>query len=213
MRRRQERGVPAGGALTGLCMTLLLFSGAVVLVLNLRWLYYLDIVLLNIEKLSGLKVAQIRANYDALIEYNSLFFRGSLQFPSLPMSEHGRIHFAEVKRIFDAVQILFMLTLAGSIFGCLRMRRAGSRRHFRIAGVLSLITPAVLGVLAFAGWDRFFVTFHHLFFRNDYWLFDPAVDPVIRILPDTYFLHCALSILLVIFAGGIWMLRKGRKRT
>lgn len=213
MRRRKEQRAQSGGALTGLFMTLLLFSGAVVLVLNLRWLYYLDIVLLDIEKLSGMKVAQIRANYDALIAYNSIFFRGSLQFPTLAMSEHGRIHFAEVKRIFDVIQIVFGISLAGSIYGAFCMRRSGSRRHLRIAGTLSLIIPVVLGILALAGWDRFFVTFHQIFFRNDYWLFDPAQDPVIRILPDTYFLHCAAGILLVIFAGGIWMLRKGRNRT
>ena len=58
------------------------------------------------------------------------------------------------------------------------------------------------------------MVFHRIFFRNDYWLFDSRTDPVILILPDAYFLHCALLILLLIVLGGLfcfWIYGK-RKR-
>lgn len=36
-------------------------------------------------------------------------------------------------------------------------------------------------------WEAVFIMFHKIMFRNDYWLFDEALDPVITILPDTFF--------------------------
>ena len=51
-------------------------------------------------------------------------------------------------------------------------------------------------------WDQVFVTFHKLFFSNDYWIFDPRTDPVITILPDEFFLHCAVMILCMVVCGG-----------
>ncbi|MHB8131340.1 MAG: lipoprotein intramolecular transacylase Lit, partial [Mobilitalea sp.] len=39
--------------------------------------------------------------------------------------------------------------------------------------------------------------------KNDYWLFDPSTDPVITILPDTFFLHCALLIILIVLVFSI----------
>ncbi|HCM13569.1 MAG TPA: TIGR01906 family membrane protein, partial [Lachnospiraceae bacterium] len=52
--------------------------------------------------------------------------------------------------------------------------------------------------------DTSFVIFHKLlFFNNNDWLFNPVTDPVINILPETYFLHCALAIILFIILGSI----------
>lgn len=45
--------------------------------------------------------------------------------------------------------------------------------------------------------------FHKIMFRNDYWLFDEALDPVIKILPDAFFFHCAVMIILLILFGSL----------
>lgn len=50
-------------------------------------------------------------------------------------------------------------------------------------------------------WDYVFVTFHQLVFNNDYWLFDSSTDPIIDILPDGYFMHCAIMIFVLVFVG------------
>ena len=47
-------------------------------------------------------------------------------------------------------------------------------------------------------WEWCFVTFHHIAFDNDYWIFDYTTDPVINILPDTFFMHCAIMILAIV---------------
>ena len=205
--RRRENSV-----IWAICLMLFIFSASVMLVLNFRILYYLDIVLLDIEKMCGRPVSEIRANYDALISYNSLFFRGGLTFPTLPMSREAAIHFEEVKRIFDGIAIVCIVTGAASLAGYFINRRKGHFRYLRLTGILCLAVPALLGTVVAASWDRFFITFHRLVFRNDYWLFDPATDPVIEMLPDTYFLHCAAGILILIVAGSVWCLIRYRLR-
>lgn len=202
-RRNYQRSGRAESVILACILTLFIFSLSVVLVLNLKWLYYIDITLLGIEKKSGMDVASIRANYDALIQYNQFWFKGELNFPTLLMSETGRIHFAEVKRIFVVIQYLCVGSFLCSVIGILRMRWKHRYGYLRKAGLLTLLLPIVLGVLAALNWERFFVTFHRIFFRNDYWLFDAKTDPIILILPDTYFLHCAIAILLCVLAGSL----------
>jgi len=56
---------------------------------------------------------------------------------------------------------------------------------------------------------------HAIFFRNDYWLFNPATDPIIKILPDAYFLHCGILIILLVAIINILLeliYRKKRKQ-
>lgn len=52
-----------------------------------------------------------------------------------------------------------------------------------------------------------FTMFHEIMFRNDYWIFDEATDPVIMILPDAFFLHCAVMIILLILIGSLLCMR------
>ena len=174
-------------AITDLLLALIgclfILSASVVLVLNIRVIYYHDIDTLHLTKEVDLTKEQIRENYDALIDYN-LFWKGedTLQFPDFPMSEHGQIHFAEVRRIFVALQYLMIGSAAVFFIGEWGKLRRGSRRSLKLT-------------------EAFFIGFHHVMFSNDYWLFDPATDPVILILPDAFFLHCALAILICVLAG------------
>ena len=52
----------------------------------------------------------IKENYDVLIQYQSLFFKGSLNLPDFVMSQSGRIHFEEVKRIFEWIQMTMIVS-------------------------------------------------------------------------------------------------------
>ena len=45
-----------------------------------------------------------------------------------------------------------------------------------------------------------FTVFHEIFFTNDLWLFDPAEDYMIRMLPEVFFYDMALRI------GGIFII-------
>ncbi|MDO5411556.1 MAG: TIGR01906 family membrane protein [Lachnospiraceae bacterium] len=185
-------------------LMLLFISFSVVVTLNFRQLYYFDMDYLDIPAASGLEKSVVRENYDALIDYNSMFYRGELEFPTLPMSESGKIHFEEVKDIFVGFQKLFIADLLVCAVLLVWHIRKKSFAFLKLAGSVTVLIPAVLGVLIALNWDWCFVTFHHLAFDNDYWIFDAATDPVITILPDSFFMHCALMILgIVLFCAAL----------
>ncbi len=196
-----------------LVLVLFIISAAVVITLNFKPLYYFDIDFLDIPAYSGLSREVIVENYDELIRYNSVFGPDTLNFPTLAMSESGRIHFEEVKVVFNFFEITFFVTALLSAVGIFLQSRKHNKGYLLLAGILTVAIPAVLSVLIALNWDKVFVLFHKIVFNNDYWIFDPATDPVIMILPDAFFMHCALLIIaLVILGSALCLLLYGVRR-
>lgn len=129
----------------GIVVCLLIISFSVTLTLNFRPLYYADIQNLHITELSGREEKDIRSNYDALIDYNSLFNHQPLKFPTCAMSESGRIHFEEVKKIFDFFGWLFVGTLLLTAAAAFYFIKKHAWLWLRIAGILCIALPAFLG--------------------------------------------------------------------
>ena len=173
--------------LISLCLALFIISASVTITLNFRPLYYHDISSLQIEETSGFSKKVIRENYDALIDYNQFFYSGKLKL-TLPMSREGKIHFEEVKRIFVGIEYLCVITLILSCFLIKRKIRSRNIDFLRSASIITVLLPVIVGILCAFNWDAAFTLFHEIMFRNDYWIFDEATDPVIMILPDAFFL-------------------------
>jgi integral membrane protein (TIGR01906 family) len=198
----RRRILTRSNILTALVGFVFLFCLSVVLTLNLRQIYYFDMRSQQLSQTTGLSEAVIRQNYDTLIDYN-LLTKGvqTLEFPDFPMSEQGRTHFAEVKRIFSVIQIMCLITGILWIVLLFRKRKRRDWGSLKLTSILTLAIPLILGALAARNWNVFFVTFHRIFFRNNYWIFNPATDPVIDILPDVFFLHCVIAILVFLLLG------------
>lgn len=213
--RQNKVSVTVFGIIAGILLFLFAVSVSVTFILHFRPIYYADISLLHIPENSGYSVELIRRNYDALIDYNTIGFQGPLQFPDLAMSETGRIHFEEVKRVFDFFGYMAIILTPVCIAVLLLARRLRSALCLLAGGILGLAVPVILAVLTAISWDTFFVAFHQLVFRNDFWIFDWRTDPVILILPDTFFLHCAILIFALVFFFSILMIllyRVSRKK-
>ena len=188
--------------MTSLCLALFIISASVTITLNFRPLYYHDISALKIEETSGFSKKTIKKNYDELIDYNQFFHSGKLKL-TMPMSKEGRIHFEEVKRIFDTIEIICIITLILSCCLVTGQLRKHDLRFLKPASIITILLPSIAGVLTAVNWEAAFIMFHKIMFRNDYWLFDEALDPVIKILPDTFFFHCAVMIILLILFGSL----------
>lgn len=195
-------------SLTNLLLALIGFlfiaSFSVVLVLNLRTLYYYEIQAQELVQKTGMPAEAIRENYDVLIDYNLMTKRvKKLEFPDFPMSRQGEIHFREVKRIFLLVQLL--CAASGIITVVWLVKKLLNRDYgsLKLMAVFTVLIPSALGILAIWNWDGFFTQFHKLFFKNNYWIFDPVTDPVINILPDVFFFHCLAAIIFFILLGGL----------
>ena len=119
------------------------------------------------------------------------------------MSENGRTHFEEVKVIFVALEYSAIVCGILSVGIILWMHKKREREYLLYTSILSIALPIILGIGIAVNWEWFFVTFHHIFFQNDYWIFYADTDPVITILPDAFFMHCAIAILAMVILGSV----------
>ncbi|MCI9092317.1 MAG: TIGR01906 family membrane protein [Coprobacillus sp.] len=184
-------------------LTLFIITLAITFTVFFKQLYYFDIDYLNIAEISGLSKDIIKNNYDILIQYQSIFYRGALNFKDFAMSTTGRIHFEEVKRIFDMIQLICLGSGLISLIMIYHNIKNKEYRYLRLTSIFSIVIPSILGFLASLDFNQAFIIFHKLFFRNDYWIFDSSSDPIITILPEAFFMHCFIMIVVLIILMSI----------
>lgn len=173
---------------------------SVTLTVMFRPIYYWDINHLGIGEKYGIPEEICRLNYDVLIDYNLAWGPDELEMPNFPMSEGGRIHFEEVKVIFVACQYAAAAGLILFLGRILYQRGKKDRdyRWLRWTGWVALAIVAAVGSLVAINWDLAFVLMHKILFNNDLWIFDWRTDPVILILPDEFFMHCGILIMVLV---------------
>ena len=69
----------------------------------------------------------------------------------------------------------------------------------------------VIIALMLVNFEQVFIAFHEVLFRNQDWIFDPNTDPVINMLPDTFFLECFLLFFVLFFAMLGFIYWQGRR--
>lgn len=126
-------------------------------------------------------------------------------------NEQDRFHMAEVRDLFIggldlrlgacAAAVLCILIL---IFLRADWRKIVPRSYWIVLAVIGVLL-AVFAAAAVIDFNAVFVGFHHIFFDNDLWLFDPAEDYMIRMLPEGLFADTVVRI-GVLFAGGMIVL-------
>lgn len=187
----------------GILFLLFFISLGLIIVINFEGLYIFDINLLKIPESSGMNYDEILKNYKTLIEYCSPFFKGELVFPTLSSSKEGLQHFVEVKRIFTVFYYLLPITFVMLLISIIYKKKRKDYKYLFKSAIICIFLPITVIVSMLVNFDDFFIIFHKMFFRNDFWLFDRETDPIINILPDTYFMHCAFFIAGVIIIGSI----------
>lgn len=185
----------------GILFFLSLVGIGLAIALNFRPLYYWNIGWLDLEKSSGLTADVIKENYNALIDYCSPFCFKELCFPTLTASVSGLSHFAEVKVIFNIVYITGFASMILTIIWFSYKRRSRERNYLKVCGIVSLVIPVLLVLACIIDFDGLFIMFHKIVFSNDDWIFDPKTDPIINLLPETYFMECALVIAATVIIG------------
>lgn len=185
----------------GICFAIACLAIGLALAIFFRPMYTLSIGRYGIEEESGLSPVVIKENYNALIDYCSPFFTDELSFPSLRSSASGLSHFAECKNIFNGIWIAGIVSLLIVIISFIIKRHCGEYKHFRACAIITAALPLVVGVFALINFDALFLIFHKITFSNNDWLFDPATDPIIDLLPEAYFCDCAFVIVGAMLIG------------
>ena len=190
---------------TGICFMVALLAIGLAIAVNFRPLYYLDISRLNIVEKSGFNAVLIKENYNILIDYCCPFFRGPLEF-TIRASESGLSHFAECKQIFNVIYLAGAVSLVFVIVSFIIKAKLGELKYLRNCAIITVVLPAIVGIFALIDFDTLFLIFHKITFSNDDWLFDPATDPIINMLPQEFFMQCALIIVGTMLIGVITVL-------
>ena len=183
-------------SLASLLLALFIICTSVLLVTAQTWAY--PKIRGGIRNQYELNEETIQENYQGLIHYNLSYFSEELNFEGLPMSPEGRQHFVEVRVIFLAVKTIWLLSALLLIPLIITLIKNKKPHFLRKGGFLSLLLPAILALPLLLDFNRAFIVFHKIFFSNDYWIFDPAIDPVILYLPQELFFNLGLAILVVL---------------
>ena len=187
-----------------------------------RFFYYLQIDSLNLVETTGYSYETIKTAYDEMLNFliypAKEFSTGALRF-----NESGKAHFIDCKVLFDlniTVFIISALTIA-TIF-ILKKKNVITicrpfKMHVAFTSALSIfVVFSILGILVASNFEKAFTVFHQIFFPGkDNWYFNPYDMEIINILPQQFFLNCAIligvSIILISLTIIIYQLIKRKK--
>lgn len=160
-------------------------------------IYRMAIDWFNLSDSSGLTKEQLVENYQVVMDYLIQPNVKELNMLHFSASEGGLQHFAEVKFLF---MMLFMIALVGFVLSILLImwlrhtkQQVWMGRWFWLAITFPL---AILFIMVIA-FDKVFLIFHQILFRNDLWLFSPITDPVITVLPEGLFMALFVGAILL----------------
>ncbi len=201
---------------------LVLLSGSIAAPILCRPFYYAHIGPLELCEQTGLTEGEIRTAFDEMLDY----CLGAEEFSTgvLRWSESGKSHFTDVRGLF-LLDLRVLAAAAAALVLLLIAARLARRRPALLlgrgpafwAGAGLGVVFLLIGGFAALDFDRAFVLFHTIFFPGkDNWLFDPAQDQIINILPQQYFMNCAILILAILIIGCaaliLWDIFHGRRR-
>ena len=198
-----------------LSLILTLISLAIACTINFTPLYSWDVEQYHLLDYTTVSKDVLMANYHQLIHFLNNPWNHTLALPDFPMSESGASHFYDVKKLFVLNYIVLIVTIVPSIYFFVRLVK--NKRLWRLMRPMqwAMLVPILFGFLMALGFDRFFVTFHEVLFSNDDWLFNPATDPIINVLPEQFFMHCFILFFVLIevfFFVCYWLGRRELKR-
>lgn len=191
---------------------LLVTSAAVAVPLLWRGFYYLHVDALHLTETTPWSYEEICTAYDEMMDFcmtGADFSTGVLKW-----SEEGMQHFADCRVLFMLdIRVLVVSAVLTMAFTALTLSNAVDAKPPRPLGHGPLcwggLFPAALllivaALTALVGFDKAFVTFHHMFFSGkSNWLFDPRLDEIINVLPEVFFMDCAILIAVCTVVFGI----------
>jgi len=164
-------------------------------------LFAIDIKPYYLEQAVGMKYGTIMKNYAQMMDYLINPFNWNFNLSNFSSSAAGRLHFQDCKKLF--LLNFGVLIASGVAVAKLHKVRARFNRIFMWIGIGGI----VLAGLMMMNFDEFFVIFHEVLFRNSDWLFDPAKDPVINILPEEFFTQCFILFFIIFEGLNFWKAR------
>ena len=185
----------------GFALAILIITFSIGLPIYFRPFYYMQIEALDIEEYCREDYDTIKEAYDELLDYLTIpgkeFKTGKFKY-----SEEGKSHFVDCKGLFDlnAVALIISLVTVGTLILLEKKKVFTMCKPFGFnimfsSGAFTLGFFALVGGIVAIDFDAAFTVFHKIFFPGkSNWLFDWYEDQIIRILPQDFFMNCAILI-------------------
>ncbi len=153
--------------------------------------------LFNLSDSVGLTHPQLQESYASMIRYLFHPFTEVLTIPYFSSSTQGIQHFKDVKLLMQINALVSVL--ACFLLPWLIQQLKRSREYFLVQSGFYLLygMPLILLLMIVVSFDRIFILFHEIVFTNDYWLFDPMYDPIITVLPQSFFMVLFIIVILI----------------
>ncbi len=193
----KQKGLPV---LFAVASFFLIITCSISLPIYCRPFYYWHIEFLNLDRF-GYSAAQIKDAYNEILDYLTLP-GGTFRAGDFPFTESGASHFADCKVLFTLNAVLLLLS-AAAVLILLMMKKRGHLTSLQIgcfhagfyAAVTALLLVVLLMILASMDFYAAFVTFHSIFFPGkENWILNYRTDPIINVMPQDFFMHCAMLI-------------------
>ena len=196
---------------------ILIVTCSVAVPIYFRPFYFWHIEALQLEK-SGYTAAQIKEAYNEILDYLTLP-GGSFHAGVFPFTAEGASHFADCKVLFT-LNLALLIIAAIIILALLVLKKQnrietlyiGSFHASFYGATTCLLLIVLVAILASMDFYAAFVTFHSIFFPGkENWILDYRTDPIINVMPQDFFMNCAILIgacvILASLAIIIWQVK------
>lgn len=176
-----------------------------------RFLYYIQINTLELPQKTGWSYEVIKEAYDDILNFCTL-----PGYPcvtgQLKLSAEGAAHFADCKVLFSlnfwallTSGVISLTLLLLNRFKVIILARPFGHGAQLLSAVIAVALPVIIILLVLiVGFDAAFEAFHAIFFPGKTnWLFDWYEDEIIRVMPQEFFLNCAIivAVALITFSA------------
>ncbi|MCD7729030.1 MAG: TIGR01906 family membrane protein [Clostridia bacterium] len=195
-----------------IALFLFLITLAISLPIINRWFYYIQIKTLNLES-TGYSYEEIKSSFDLIMNYltqcwNTGFWEkyavdGQYYIGVFKCSADGASHFDDCRTLFILDISVMAATGALLIVLCVLWKLkiinvngvGGHSAAFWTALAAIIIPVALVAIIAAVGFDEAFEVFHQILFPGkDNWVFNSRYDQIILVLPEEFFMNCAIFI-------------------
>lgn len=186
----------------GIFVSLFTLGISVIFTLNLNIIYKYCIDKFRLKYVVNLSKEDIMSDYNRLINYLQNPFNKKLSFNNFIMSKNGEIHFFEVKRIFLVIYliiiIIFLLALIYIVLNKFNNKKLYIYKDLNYGANTLILFITIIASSIYFDFSKAFIIFHKIVFKNNYWIFDENLDPIIKVLPEEVFMIYAVIILIMV---------------
>lgn len=151
------------------------------------------------QKALGLSSGEINGDYWRIIAFLQLPWSQQLKLHDIPITCSAIRHFGDVRRLFLVNELLMVVASFLSLKGLTREKRQAQLWRLNLPFQMVIFVILFGGFMLVTNFDVSFIQFHYLLFSNMDWVFSPQSNPIILLMPQSFFALLFLLVVIIAF--------------